>query len=839
MDRHRSDALGRYRWMRDASATPEPFGAVPAPSPYPGGIFVVQKHAATRLHHDFRLEHGGVLLSWAVPKGPSPDPSVKRLAVRTEDHPVEYADFEGVIPEGNYGAGPVVVWDRGAFEWLEDPVAGLGTGKLLFALHGRKLRGTWTLVKTRRGPKEWLLIKHRDRHAVSGGTFDEASILTGEVEEALARLGAPRREVRARNVKVMLAGSADRPFSGEGWIFELKYDGYRALAAKDGNEVEIRHRGGRDATALYPDLVPSIRALPVSRAVLDGEIVVLDPAGRPSFQALQRRAQLTRPRDVQRAVRELPVAFFAFDLLGVGSRDARPLPLRQRKAALRRLLADSGPLRYADHVETRGEELFRAVGDRELEGIMAKRADAPYRAGRSPAWLKIRVHRADDLAVVGWTEPAGSRTGFGALHLALRQGGGWRYAGSVGTGFSESDLSAIAARLRSLPPRPAPHGTEVPKGSGDHWVEPELVAEVRYLEWTEDGRLRQPVFVRLRDDKRPDECLATPEERPAGNQPARVDTPARRSPGPQLTNLDKVYWPADGTTKGDLIRYYRTVAPFLLPYLGGRPLTLTRYPDGIDGKSFYQKDAPAWTPPWVHTEKVWSEEAKREVAYFIADDVETLLYVVNLGSIPLHVWASRLPDLARPDWTVLDIDPKDAPFEHVVRIARRMGDLCREVGLPSYPKTTGQRGLHVLVPLGRQLTHAQSREVAHVICRLIADEMPDIATLERSVAARRGRVYLDWLQNGQGKTIVAPFSVRPRPKAPVSMPLDWSEVDGRLDPARFTIASVPRRLRRMGEDPMRPVLEMRPDLLAALSRLERRLRPGAARGAPAARPDRS
>jgi bifunctional non-homologous end joining protein LigD len=875
MARQGSDPLGRYRAMRDASRTTEPFGAARGTEAAPFGLFVVQKHAASRLHYDFRLELGGVLLSWAVPKGPSADPAEKRLAVRTEDHPLEYADFEGVIPEGSYGAGPVVVWDRGTFEWMEDPASGLEKGKLLFALHGHKLRGTWTLVRTRRAPREWLLIKHRDAFDSTGPAPGEASVLSGRtvedleagrdpgtgIEVDLARAGAPRRQVRVAEARPMLAESRDLPFSGEGWLFEVKYDGYRALAGKDGRAVEIRYRGGRDATALYPELAAALRALPAARAVLDGEIAVLDEEGRPSFQALQRRAQLSRPRDVERAARERPATFLAFDLLALGDRDARPLPLRARKEALRRLLPPSGALRYADHVEAQGEALFAAARARGLEGIVAKRADAPYRAGRSAAWVKVRSERSDDFAVVGYTEPRRGRAGFGALHLAVGRGDGFAYAGSVGTGFSQDDLASIAARLERLRPAPSPP-PGAPRARGDRWVEPELVAEVRYLEWTADGRLRHPVFVRMRDDKRPGECQAPPPRDPppaapppeaheaavergggAGPPDAREPGPARAgerdgsrartaavppasvhaSGDPPLTNLDKVYWPADGYTKGDLIAYYRAVGPWILPYLEGRPLTLTRFPDGIEGKSFFQKDAPAWTPSWVRTETVWSEDAKREISYFVADDVESLLYVVNLGSIPLHVWASRLPDLARPDWAVLDIDPKDAPFGHVVRIARQLGRLCREVGLPSYPKTTGQRGLHVLVPLGRQLTHAQARDLAHALCRRVADEMPDVATLARTVAARGGRVYLDWLQNGQGKTLVAPFSVRPRPGAPVSTPLRWSEVNAGLDPARFTIETVPRRLRRRGEDPLRPVLEERPDLLAALRRLARLL----------------
>ncbi len=643
-------------------------------------------------------------------------------------------------------------------------------------------------------------------------------------------MGAPRRAVRAAGVKLMLAETAEAPFSGPGWIFELKYDGFRAIAAKDGDRVEIRYRGGRDAAELYPDLVAALRALPVERAVLDGEIAVLDASGKPSFRALQQRATLGRARDAARAARENAATYFAFDLLAIGDRDARPLPLSGRKAVLARLVNRAGAVRYADHVDGRGEEFFRAVRDLGLEGMMAKRADAPYRGGRSRAWLKVRIERSDDFAVVGFTDPAGSRPGFGALHLAVREGGSYAYAGSVGTGLGDDELASIRKRLDPLRRRTPPVRGAVPKGRGNHWVEPVLVAEVRYLERTREGLLRHPVFVRLRDDKAPEECIAPTSADPGPPPPPVPDPGGDGDPperDPKLTNLSKVFWPGEGITKGDLLDYYREVSPWLLPYLRDRPLTLTRYPDGVEGKSFFQKDAPAWTPGWVRTERVWSEDAGRDIDYFVADDVETLLYVVNMGSIPLHVTSSRFSNPARPDWLVLDIDPKEAPFEHVVRIARRLRDLCEDAGLPTHPKTTGQRGMHVLVPLGRQLTHVQARDLAQVLCRRVADEHGKIATMARSIEARKGRVYLDWLQNGQGKTIVSPFSVRPRPGAPVSTPLAWTEVTARLDPARFTIRTVLRRMERSGRDPMSPVLSEKPDLLAALERLAAALRSGA------------
>ncbi|HET8540081.1 MAG TPA: DNA ligase D [Anaeromyxobacter sp.] len=835
------DRLERYREKRDPDRTPEPFGTgrpaerdLLAPR-----LFVVQKHAARRLHWDFRLELDGTLRSWAVPKGPSYDPADKRMAVEVEDHPVEYADFEGIIPAGNYGAGAVIVWDRGTWRPLSDPREGLRRGKLVFELHGYKLRGEWTLVRTRRaegGKQQWLLLKHRDALAGPGRAVPEESVLSGRLLEQVAsgesraeaaladarRLGArPRRDGDERP---MLAEPWEEPFSDPAWLFELKYDGYRALGRREGARAAIRYRSGDDATALFPEIAKALEMLPAD-AVVDGEIVVLGPDGRPSFQALQQRAQLRGPDDVRRASVELPATLFAFDLLALGDLDLRPLPLRERKRVLAEVVPRLGPVRYADHVEGRGEDLWREVRARGLEGIVGKRADAPYRAGRSAAWRKIRVERVGDFAVVGFTRPRGARTAFGALLLAVREGEGWRYAGSVGTGFDERQLAELHARVAPHARRTPPCSGPVPRGAANTWVEPRLVVEVRFKEWTADGLLRHPVFVRVREDKRPEEAAreGLPREDPP---PVPAPAAARDERKVEVTNADKVFFPGEGITKGEVVAYYREIAPFMLPFLADRPLVLTRFPDGIEGKSFFQKDAPEWRPRWIRTVTIRSEE--RDLEHFLVDDADGLAWIANLGAIPIHVLASRAGALERPDWCVVDLDPKEAPFAHVVRLARALRDLCRAVGLPSYPKTTGQKGLHVLVPLGGQLTHAQARTLGELLSRTIEREHPDVATTARAVGARGGRVYLDYLQNGMGKTIAAPYAVRPRPGAPVSTPLRWSEVDDRLDPARFTIRTVPARARRLRSDPLLSVLGEKPDLLAALERLAARLRPGAA-----------
>jgi bifunctional non-homologous end joining protein LigD len=844
------DLLSSYRAKRSLPRTPEPAGTV-VPGGEPAGLlFVVHKHAARHLHFDLRLEMEGVLRSWAVPKGPSCDPADKRLAVHVEDHPIEYGDFEGLIPEGNYGAGAVILWDRGRWVPHGDPLEGLEQGKLLFELRGFKLHGMWTLVKLKKSERDWLLIKERDQYVRSPGTeFPEGSVLSGltvedlkagrsagaGVRRELGKLRAPAKPVKPETVELMLAETAEKPFSRPGWLFELKLDGYRILAAKEGPLVRLLSRNGNDLAASFPEIVRAVSALPFERVVVDGEIVTPDDAGRPSFQRLQGRARLRRSLDVRRAAIETPATFYAFDLLGFEEFDLRTLRLTERKSLLQRLLPPAGVLRYLEHFERDGEALYERVQGLGLEGIVAKKADSPYRAGRSPSWLKVRTRKTDDFVVVGFTAPKGSREGFGALHLAQYVDGTLAYAGRAGSGFSGKQLAETRAELERLKRRtPACEGP-VPRDKGTTWVEPEVVCEVEYTEWTGEGLLRQPVFVRFRDDKRPADVrrAARPGERTdldtaagAADPAVAAPAPALREPSPRtvvFSNLGKVFWPAEGYTKGDLIEYYRVVSPWLLPYLKDRPVVLTRYPDGIEGKSFYQKDAPVFVPEWIRTQRMWSEQTQREIDYFICDDLESLLYLANLAAIPLHVWASRVPTLDRPDWCVLDLDPKGAPFEHVVRVAKAARALCEEIDLPAYVKTSGSSGLHVLLPLGRQCTYEQSRSLGELLARVLVSGLPEIATITRAVSRRGGKVYVDYLQNVSGQLLAAPLSVRPLPGAPVSTPLDWREVTDRLDIRAFTIRTVPPRMRKRKTDPLIGVLDQAPDLGRALERLAERV----------------
>jgi bifunctional non-homologous end joining protein LigD len=845
------DLLSAYRAKRSPDRTPEPFGGADAG---PGKLFVVHKHAARRLHFDLRLEMEGVLRSWAVPKGPSYDTHDKRLAVHVEDHPLEYGDFEGLIPEGNYGAGAVIVWDRGEWVPIEDPFEGLRKGKLLFDLKGYKLRGRWTLVKIKKSEKDWLFIKERDAWAatepvpipeesvLSGLTVEELGAghtPAGRIRAELDRLGVPARRVDPAKVEFMLAEPRDEPFAKPGWVFEPKLDGYRALATHDGGGAALRSRNGNDLTASFPDVARAVKALPVPRAVLDGELVIPDLQGKPSFQALQKRARLSRAIDVRRAAAESPAVFYAFDLLGFEDRDLRPLPLTERKRILRMVLPPLGPIRFVDHFEQDGTTLMQHVTALGLEGIVGKKADAPYKGGRTPNWVKIRVEQTADFAVVGFTAPKKSRGGFGALQLGDRVEGELVYAGRAGTGFSDKQLGevrkALEASLRKTPPcngpRPWPSGEKVPArrpipdAKDTTWVEPALVCEVQFKEWTEEGLLRQPVFLRFRDDKKPDECVRQGSEA-VGAPEAADDPPAPRvvrTPEVAFSNLKKIFWPAEKYTKGDLIEYYRSVSPWLLPYLKDRPLVLTRFPDGIEGKSFYQKDAPDFTPEWIRTVPIWSEDSQRQVNYFVCDNVETLLYVANMGSIPLHIWASRVDSLELPDWCVIDLDPKGAPFTDVVEVALSLHRLCEDLELPHFVKTSGSTGLHILIPLAQQCTFDQSRDLGELLARVVVAELPEISTIVRQVRGREGKVYLDYLQNRHGQLIVAPFSARPLPGAPVSMPLAWREVNKKLDISQHTMVTAPKRLEKLSRDPVSPVLSVRPDLPAVLERLMAKL----------------
>ena len=832
-------ALETYRKKRRFDSTNEPAGAVPEERST--GRFVIQKHAARALHYDLRLEIGGVLRSWAVPKGPSLDPAEKRLAVRTEDHPIEYLTFEKVIPEGNYGAGAMIVWDRGVFETeagagAEEQLEG---GELKLIFYGWKIAGGFVLVRTKRKTgeqEEWLLIKHRDAAVDEGFAVQDRpeSVVTGRtIEDMLAGAtpGRPRMAAPAllegavaadppRDAAPMLAVTGDGAFTDPDWLFEIKWDGVRLIAHVEAGRLQLVTRNGRDVSAHYPELADLPRKLRVRRAVLDGEVVALDENGRADFGRLQRRMHVERPS--RALVSDTPVHFYAFDLLYADGYDLSGATLLDRKRCLRELLLPGAePIRYSDHVVARGEELFAAVKQHGAEGILAKRASSAYTGGRSADWLKIKVAQECDVVIGGWTEPRGGRADFGAVLAGFFSNGRLRFAGGVGTGFDNEALAAVGERLRRIQVKRSPF-SPVPKTKEKaHWTRPKLVARIRYSGWGADGALRHPVYLGLRDDVSPADCTDPREAAPPPASKARramrdqtlrsgeeleeelfkgkretVQVDFEGKPF-RLTHLDKVYFPEPGYRKRDLLAYYYRVSARILPFLQNRPLVLRRFPNGIEGESFYQKDIGDGAPDWIEPVVIPSESRGRDTRYYVCNDLSTLLHLVNLGCIEQHPWPSRVDELERPDYVFFDLDPSEGyEFETVVKVARTFLGILDEIGAQAFPKTSGSRGIHIWLPLEREYSYEQARDFAQVVARIVHDAMPKETTLERSVEKRpKGSIYLDYLQNSYGKPLATVYTVRPRPLATVSTPLARTELRKGLAPEKLTIKTLPKRMK--------------------------------------------
>ncbi len=752
--------LAEYRRKRDAAATPEPFsGRARGDAP----IFVVQRHDARRLHYDFRLERKGALASWAVPKGVPLEPGQQHLAVHVEDHPLDYADFEGEIPKGNYGAGLVEIWDRGTYELLEEK----RDGGLTVRLRGERLHGTWTLVPARLSGEEknWLLVRKRDVESTT----------------------------RPSEYRPMLASLATDLPSGDGWLFEVKWDGYRALAYVRGGEATLVSRNGNDLTSRFPSVAKALgQAAKSPDCVLDGEVCALDEQGRSSFSAMQQGKGGT------------PLAFYAFDLLEVDGEPLVRLPLRERRERLEQLLDRRNRTARLSEAFDDGEALLEAARGQGLEGVIAKRADSTYVQGkRTRDWLKIKTHGRQEFVIAGYTRGQGRRQrSLGSLVLAARDGDELRYVGNCGTGFGEAELERLLGMLeplrRSTSPFAFPPKLPKVRKADVVWVEPRLVCEVEFSEFTHDGRLRQPSYQGLREDKRADEVEL---ERP---QPEPVPTELRKGGRVlRLTNLDKPFWPELGIRKGDLLAYYRAVAPVLVPHLKNRPFTMKRYPDGWSGMHFFQKDAPKHMPDWIRRKSYLStsrqSREKRIIDYPLVNDELALLWMVNMGCIDLNTWYSRVDRPERPDWVLFDLDPSpDVGFRETVQVALLVKQALDGLGLVSFPKTSGADGIHVLVPIERRSSYDDTREFSEIVAGAIARTHQGLATTEWSKAKRRG-VLIDSNQNGEGKTIASVYSVRPKEGAPVSTPLRWEEVDEALDPSAFTMDAVLERVRRDGD----------------------------------------
>jgi bifunctional non-homologous end joining protein LigD len=751
--------LEDYERKRTRGATPEPFakgkrGKEP--------IFVVQRHDARRLHYDFRLERDGVLLSWAVPKGVPLEPGTQHLAVHVEDHPLSYASFEGEIPAGNYGAGTVEIWDRGTYELVEEKP----NGGLTVNLRGERLQGLWTLVpaKLSGDEKNWLLVKKK--------------------EDAPAPT-APRR------YEPMLATlSADVP-AGDGWVFEVKWDGFRAIATLRGGEVDLRSRNDKSFVDRFPTVVRALeRAVRTPDCVLDGEIVAVGADGRATFSAMQQGKEGTT------------YVYVAFDVLEVDGTPLVDLPLTERRARLRDVLDLRQRGVQLSETFDDGPALYRAAQEQQFEGIMAKRPDSRYEPGRrSRSWLKIKTQGRQELVVAGYTKGQGRRSaGFGSLVLGVHENGVLRWAGNVGTGFDDREIERLLARLKPLRREASPFAEvpRMPRVRRDDvvWVEPELVAEIRFAEWTHDGRLRAPVYQGLREDKEAEDVQV---------ERAAIEPELRRGGRVlKLSNLDKPFWPEEGITKGDLLAYYRDVAPVLVPHLRGRPFTMKRYPDGWNGKFFFQKDAPKHMPDWIPTRQFEASTRdrppkRRLIDFALVNDELALLWMVNMGCIDMNTWYSRVDKPSRPDWVLFDLDPSpDVGFAETVEVALLIKRTLDLLELVSFPKTSGSEGIHILVPVARRHTFADTREFSEIVAGAIARAHPGLATTEWTKAKRRG-VLIDSNQNGEGKTIASAYSVRPKPGAPVSTPLRWDEVDESLDPAAFTMDVVLERVAREGD----------------------------------------
>lgn len=857
-----NEALEKYRNKRHFKQTPEPEGRGSALCR--GQSFVIHEHHARRLHFDLRLEMNGVLKSWAVPKGPSLDPGVKRLAVQTEDHPLDYLTFEGTIPQGNYGAGEVAVWDTGRYELVDsqdqDPEEGVRKGKLSFKLQGSRLCGEFHLVRTGQAKDSWLLMKRPDECANAGWSIETslttehrgrpgdaavANVLVNGNRKQMVKVEIGRIAPFPDKIEPMLATAVDTPFDDDRWLFEVKWDGYRSVCYVEGERIRFLSRNQLDLGEKFPDLVAARAEVAAQTAVIDGEILALDPEGKPDFQLLQDAAGFRHgPRR-----REQPVLiFYAFDLLYCNGRDLSNEPLLERKRLLSQLIAGQGRIRFSDHVQGKGRLLFEQVREQGMEGIIAKDGQSTYEQRRSKRWLKIRLAKTLDAVIGGYTAGRGSRSHFGALILGLYDGDELRAIGNVGGGFSEDGLQQLHQRMQALRTDQSPFGTAPQTEEKAQWLRPQLVCEVRFTEMTADGKLRQPIFLRMRDDKDPRSCTLTGQEpqplpleqaAPArkvvrsgasGSVPAEEFFAAKRLQGNQqvvvdgnklaLTNLQKVYWPEDRLTKGDFVRYHYRMAEVLLPHLKDRPLVLKRYPNGINNKAFYQHNLED-APPFVETWTSPANDKGERVSYALCNNKASLVYLANLGALQISPWHSRHITSSYPDWVVLDLDPSEGvAYPSICRLALLIRDILQGLALQSYAKTSGSRGIHVYIPLEPVYAHEQATAFAEVVARIAQAQSPQDSTVERMVKNRPAKsVYIDYLQNGSGKTLVGVYTVRARAGATVSAPLAWEEVEGCVRPAEFTIKTMIERVGDVG-DLFLPVLSAKQGLRKALKTLQ-------------------
>ncbi|MBA3237131.1 MAG: DNA ligase D [Parachlamydiaceae bacterium] len=838
--------LTEYVSKRDLKKSPEPAATIPKKQN--GELkFVVQKHDASHLHYDFRLEVDGVLKSWAIPKGPSVNPAVKRLAMMVEDHPYDYREFEGIIPEG-YGAGTVMIWDQGSYSVDEKPAReteehmrqGLEKGTVHFTLNGEKLKGEFALVKLKNAKKnEWIFLKKKDSYAseeevllqdrsvVSGRDLDEIasnkkskSSLNSSQEKSISKKQKIKHDRKPQKVKPMLATLVDKPFDDNEWIYEIKLDGFRAIAELSNDHVELYSRNLLSFNKRFPSLIKHLQDLSLD-AVFDGEIVALNSEGISQFQKLQNE------------VPDENLYFYVFDILYLNGEDLQKLPLTQRKDILSNILKKDSAIRYLDHISDKGLAFFKFCEEKGLEGMVAKKKESPYLEGvRSKSWLKIKNEHTQEVVICGFTEPKRGRKNFGALMTGIYKGTKLTFSGRVGGGVTEKKLKEMKDMMLPHVVKECPLNN-IPKPNSDvTWIAPKFVCDVKFKEMTDEGIMRQPIFLGLRPDKSPSEVV---EEKPEStteikkisaevakekptlanevkNIPSKTSTKKNTSKknlkngsseGKKLldeydflTNLDKPYWDKENITKGDVLNYYASIAKYILPYLLDRPQVLKRYPHGISQPNFYQKNLESH-PDWISTTKIQHEN--KLVEYLLIPDTRSLLYAVNLGCIEIHSWFSKIQHLENPDILLIDLDPEDISFDAVVETANVLHSILEELKVPHFCKTSGATGMHIGVPLGGKYSFEQAKQFALLIANLATQQLPKITSLERKPINRQKKVYIDCLQNNFGQTMAMPFSIRAREGAPVSTPLDWSEVKKGLDPGNYTIFNMLERFRETND----------------------------------------
>ncbi|OYQ31889.1 DNA ligase D [Flavobacterium cyanobacteriorum] len=875
--------LSEYNRKRDFSKTAEPKGKIKKSGREPR--FVIQKHAASHLHYDFRLEIDGVLVSWAVPKGPVADPSVKRLAMHVEDHPMDYIDFEGNIPKGQYGGGTVMVWDTGTYlPEGTDTIAEseklvkkmYREGNIKIVMHGKKVKGSYHLVHMSGKEKEWLLMKGRDEYA-DKRDFDQHSVLTGRTLDEIENdkqsdvwqsnkadknskgdkdniLGkqeksekssptpafTPQDVADAKPLKTFpehwlpqLATLTDEVFDSDEWAYETKFDGYRALVQVKKGKVNLISRKGISFNTKYKELVEAFKIIKEDM-ILDGEIVVEDNDGKSHFQWLQYFAENPGRGKLK---------CYVFDILYFNGFDLTPLELLQRKRILEAVLPQTDNIVYSVHTVGDGAAALKEVEAKGGEGLIAKKITSRYVINkRSKEWLKIKVTKEQEMVIGGFTDPKGSRSGFGSLLLGYYENGELIYSGKCGTGFNEDSLKDMHKKLKKLEIQ-KPHFSVKPKERGAHWIKPELVAQIKYTEWTETGSLRHPVFIALRNDKDPKdvtrefaadtdkvvpELKAVKTVKKAGKDETADTVPRkskkaktgdtsvnkgktkkmRKTSGKkgwdtgkvEVTNTDKIFWPEEGYTKGDVIAYYDEMAEWLLPYIENRPQSMRRTPDGIVKDGFFQKNVAGMVPDWIPTEKIHSESTGEDIEFLVCNDKDTLIYMANLGCIEINPWSSRVGSLDNPDYIIFDLDPNKASLKDLITTANKVREILDGLGIKGYLKTSGGKGLHVFIPVKPKYTYDQSRDFSHIISQAVHNALPDITSLERMPKKRIGKIYLDFLQNGCGKTMACAYSLRPREGATASTPLEWDEINEKgFDVKNFTIQTIPERVKKKGD----------------------------------------